>query len=272
MKLYILLFFIPFWVSAQGINKNFEKNQSQKENKLQSEVFTRERFASSANTISQNNNLNKDIVEANQSIELETVVLKSKRNFKTKKYGFYKQDFFYSLFNFSAYNFYKGADSHRVGVYISHPQTDKKIFIKGVLLQAWSKGMSSLATIRVHLYPIDQTKKIIGYDLLKEEYTLQLDTKISLKTIDVSDEHIPFPQTGFLLTIEKVNNTGQPVVQMTKSNSGNSNSYYINYKKQKASKNTINVIPLGGINRNFKKELGLEQLDFMLGVSANVEK
>lgn len=77
MKLYILLFFILFLAFTQNTHK------------FQTEVFTcNNHFANSTTALAQNNSRDKAIDDANQITKLETVVINSERNFKTKKYGF----------------------------------------------------------------------------------------------------------------------------------------------------------------------------------------
>src|SRR5699024_12422349 len=99
------------------------------------------------------------------SEQLKPVFLTSKKAFE---YGYHqRKGFFGRLFHKNTQVMgYVSIANRQQAVYLKDTLSNKELLIKELLLRVWSHKKDSLATIKIHLYPVDIAHKKIGYDLL----------------------------------------------------------------------------------------------------------
>src|SRR5699024_4712453 len=107
-----------------------------------------------------------------------------------------------------------------------------ELLIKELLLRVWSHKKDSLATIKIHLYPVDIAHKKIGYDLLDSLTVKPASTRYQLLHLNVSSKEIYMPENGVLLSVENITHQRRiDIGYKFNKNRAGTNSYILNVKK-----------------------------------------
>jgi hypothetical protein len=83
--------------------------------------------------------------------------------------------------------------------------------------------------IRPYIYTIENGQAV--HELLNENIVIEVSKKKEILTIDVEDRNIIFPDNGFFLCLEMLENTDSVIIGVTESNK--TNSYHIIKKKER---------------------------------------
>ena len=173
-----------------------------------------------------------------QTVEqLKKVTINSEKGLKNyEALGYHERPgFFRRLFNRPDRFVIGGNDKiTAIATYIEPKHPSRATFLETIYLKAYSRDSSNLATIQVYLYPIDIERKIIGEDLLHNDFILKLNTDQEFKEIDIRDEKIRMPKKGVLVVLKKINESGiAPWIELKKPTKNEFESYFFQSNPKK---------------------------------------